>query len=74
MPSYLPALRFVRVTWDASRGCWITDVISLPSFDAAFRSWMASLPNAPDGLDPNKPWKMGDASGGYTLNLTGTNT
>ncbi len=74
VPAYLPSRRFVRVTWDATRGCWITDVISLLSFDAAFRSWMTSLPTAPDGLGPGKPWKMGSASGGYTLNLTGTNT
>lgn len=70
----LPPKRFVRATWDATRGCWISDVLSLLSFDVAFRVWMASLPTAPDGLGPGKPWKMGSASGGYTLNLTGTNT
>lgn len=70
----LPAKRFVRVTWDAARGCWISDVLSLFAFDVAFRAWMSSLPTAPDGLGPGKPWKMGSAAGGYSLNLTGTNT
>lgn len=72
--SYLPERRFLRVTWDASRGCWISDVISLLSFEAAFRSWMMGLPTAPDGLGAGRPWKQGDATSGYTLNLTGTNT
>lgn len=70
----LPQKRFVRVTWDAARDAWISDVLSLFAFDTAFRVWMASLPTAPDGLGPNKPWKMGDATSGYSLNLTGTNT
>lgn len=38
VPACPPPFRFVRVTRDAIRGCWITDVISLLSFDAAFRS------------------------------------
>lgn len=70
----LPPKRFVRITWDASRGAWISDILSLLAFDFSFRAWMASLPTSPDGLGPGKPWKMGDATGGYTLNLTGTNT
>lgn len=70
----LPPKRFVRATWDASRGCWISDVFSLIAFDTAFRAWMTSLPTAPDGLGSGRPWKMGDAESGYSLNLTGTNT
>ncbi len=70
----LPPKRFVRITWDADRGAWISDVLSLVAFDFAFRAWMASLPTAPDGLGPGKPWKQGDAVSGYALNITGTNT
>lgn len=70
----MPAGRFVRVTYDATRVAWISDVLALNIFDVAFRAWMASLPTAPDGLGPGMPWKMGNATGGFTLNLTGTNT
>ncbi|MCG5245308.1 hypothetical protein [Methylorubrum extorquens] len=70
----LPLKCFVQITWDADRGCWLSDVLSLSAFGAAFQVWMASLPTAPDGLGPGKPWKMGDPTSGYSLNLTGTNT
>lgn len=70
----LPSGRFVRITYDGARRAWLSDVLALNAFDLAFAAWMASLPSAPDGLGPNKAWKMGDAVSGYTLNLTGTNT
>ena len=41
---------------------------------AAIETIAGSLPTAPDGLGAGKLWKQGDASGGYTFAITGTNT
>ncbi|MFK5600266.1 hypothetical protein ACFZ8E_25185 [Methylobacterium sp. HMF5984] len=73
----IAAGHFLRATYDADRDIWLSDILaglSLSAFDVAFRSWVLTLPNAPDGLGPGRPWKTGDAAGGYTLQITGTNT
>ncbi|ACL57410.1 hypothetical protein [Methylobacterium nodulans] len=44
------------------------------AFEALFVAWLLSRPTAPDGLGTNKVYRQGDASGGYTLFVTGTNT
>lgn len=64
----------MRVTYESGGLVWISDVLALNAFDIAFCAWMASLLNAPDDPSPGKPRNMGSAAGGYTLNLTGTDT
>ena len=46
--------------------------IALRLYGLAFENYLASIPTSPDGLAAGKPWRSGDAIGGYIISIRGT--